>query len=133
MAQRYQREIEEILDKVNDGAPEEGGQKRTGSQRKAAQPKRAPRSGPSRFPSLSISPVRLLVIGVVLLFAALVLPSGIAAPAAWLGIGLLVVAYIMFFTKPRRGTERRWRGQVIDDGSPEESPLQRFWRWLTRG
>lgn len=134
MAQRYQREIEEILDKVNEEQPAEGGTKRATGRRREPQPKKPPGNS-SIFGSFNFSPARLLVIGVLLLFAALVLNGpapAFAAPAAWLGIGLLVTAYILFFTKPRRTVERRWRGQVIED-QPQEGPLERFWRWLTRG
>jgi hypothetical protein len=132
MAQRYQREIEEILEKVNEDHPPEGSTKRTASRKKEPLPRKPRRDSPL-FGSFNFSPTRLLVGGVVLLFLALVLNgTALAAPAAWLGIGLLVGAYIMFFTKPRRPVERRWRGQSIDD-EPEEGPFQRLWRWLTRG
>lgn len=134
MAQRYQREIEEILEKANESQPNEGGTKRATSRSKEPQPKKPRRASPA-FSSFHFSPSRLLVAGVALLFIALILNAtgtGFAAVAAWVGIGLLVAAYISFFTRPRRGTERRWRGEIIED-QPEEGPLQRLWRWLTRG
>ncbi len=52
-----------------------------------------------------------------------------AAPLAWIGIGLFVVAYIRFFAKPRRSTDRMWRGQSIED-PPSPSAPSRWWRWI---
>ena len=134
MAQRYQREIEEILDKVNEDAPVESRAKR-GSRPGSAPSKRRPE--PNRRPRVTFdfSPGRLLVIGVLLLAGALVLKLigvGFAAPFAWVGIALFVVAYILFFTKPRRTVERRWRGQSIED-LPAPSQLGRFFRWISGG
>ena len=55
-----------------------------------------------------------------------------AAPIAWVGIAAFISAYVLFFTKPRRVVERRWRGQSIED-VPDPGPLARFWRWVSRG
>lgn len=131
MAQRYQREIEEILDKVNDGVPDGGKPRR--SKRKSAQPQ-APRRARSAS-GLSLSPSRLVMAGVVLLIVAFAFNAtglAYAGPLAWVGIGLFIAAYVMFFTRPRRIVERRWRGQSIED-APEPNGLLRLWRWITRG
>ena len=134
MSQRYQKEIEEILEHVNEEPPK---QRRGGSSRPRGEsgsaPPRAPRS-PSRF-ALRVSPGRLMLIGLALLFISLIslslLPM-LASPSALVGIGLFIVAYVLFFAKPRRSVERRWRGQSIED-EPVDSGLTRFWRWVTRG
>ena len=133
MAQRYQREIEEILDKVNEDAPVESRAKR--GSRPGAPSKRRPEPGGRPRVTFDFSPGRLLVIGVVLLAGALVLKVlglGFAAPFAWVGIALFVVAYILFFTRPRRTVERRWRGQSMED-PPAQSQLGRFFRWISGG
>ena len=134
MSQRYQKEIEEILEQVNEEPPTPG---RGGSSRSRGDARSAPPRPPgssSRF-ALQVSPGRLMLIGLALLFVALIslslLPM-LAAPSAWVGIGLFIVAYVLFFVKPRRTIERRWRGQLIED-EPGDSGLMRFWRWVTRG
>ena len=132
--ERYQREIEEILDKVNEDQPAKGASARPRAPRDVrTTPPKAPRRAPRvRF---QFSPGRLLMTGVALLFLALLFLTIVpilAAPAAWAGIGLFIVAYVLFFIKPRRTAEKRWRGQSIED-EPDPSPLVRFWRWVTRG
>ena len=129
MAQRYQREIEEILDQAGGNAP--AGRNATGKrQRRSADKVSRPSSW--RVP-VSVSPGRLLIIGVVTLLAGLLLPfpDGISKFVAWVGVGLFVLSYVLFFAQPRRTVERRWRGQSMEDEVPP-SQLERFWRWLTR-
>lgn len=136
MSQRYQREIEEILGKANDGeAPPEAPARGRRAPSRAAPPRR-----PRRF-ALDFTPGSMFVAGVVLLLAALVVNLlnvtvagfGAAGPLAWVGIGLFIFAYISYFTRPRRTIERRWRGQSIEDAPGGGGPLGRLWRWITRG
>ena len=139
MSQRYQKEIEEILDQVNESVPPGKKQGSTGSGDQPAPPKRF-RGGGSPFLSwlpVSISPGRLLITGIVLLLAALVLRSavpGVAGPLTWAGVGLFIAAYVTFFLRPRRPVERRWRDRSIEDEDVSTSwnPWERFWRWLNR-
>ena len=132
MAQRYQKEIEEILDQVNAKVPArkvaDGGK----ALRKRQEPPRR-----TRFP-LGISPVRLLIAGSLLLLVALVLRGsvpGVAGPLTWIGVGLFIATYVLFFLRPARPTELRWRGRKIeDDRFPAQgNPLARFWHWVNRG
>ena len=113
MSQRYQKEIEEILE-------QSGGLKRTG------------RGGGSGTPLWRLvwrwvfgllrgrswsEPGRLILIAVSLLLSALIIRAivpGIAGPVAWAGLLLFVLGYAMFFVRPRR-MEKRWRGQPIDE------------------
>ncbi len=140
MSQRYQREIEEILDQVNAEAPAEKGGRPVRSPADQASPPRRSRGGRRGLLSLipiGISPGRLLLTGIVLLLAAMVLRSaipGIAGPLTWTGVGLFIAAYVIFFTRPRRSIERRWRGRSIEDGPPSgrRNPLERLWRWVNR-
>ena len=134
MSQRYKREIEEILDKVNEGQPEQAGSDRPRSSRRVrTTPPRTAR--PASLFRFDFSPGRLLITGIALVFLALlfmaILPM-LAAPAAWVGIGLFIVAYVLLFVKPRRTVDKRWRGQIIED-DPEPNALLRFWRWVSRG
>ena len=115
MPQRYQREIEEILQQAGDL----GG---------AEPPKRPPKRGFARLAwdyfkqsiggsALSVTPGRVMLGAVLILLAALVLnlatPGfGIVGLLAWLGFILFIVGYAMFFIKPKP-VEKRWRGDVI--------------------
>ena len=130
MAQRYQREIEEILDQAGGVAPT--GKTAAGKREGKPADDRVRRVSSWRVP-VSLSPGRLLIIGVITLLAGLLLPfpGGIAQFVAWLGVGLFVLSYVLFFAQPRRTVERRWRGQSMEDIAPQ-SQLERFWRWLTR-
>ena len=130
MSQRYQREIEEILDQVNEGSPAD----EVSRKRRQLKQHRPPKL-PGRRLRWSLSTGRLMLMGIGLLVASLLLVGifpPLAAPAAWLGIILFIGAYVVFFTKPRPVTEKRWRGQSIED-TPPQTGLQRFWSWLTRG
>ena len=130
MSQRYQKEIEEILEQANIEAAEgkDSGRARTQENPKPKQPRM-----PKARRSFRFTTGKLLLAGVVLLLLSPLLGSlfNLMAPAAWLGIGLIVASYVIYFTKPRRTIERRWRGQLIED-EPEPNVLQRLWHWLTR-
>ena len=132
MAQRYQREIEEILGQ----AGEEGQDAGKGCSKPPRAPRRALRSrrpGLGRF--VRPTPGRLLLAGIVLLVLAVVL-NALDAPGVrpffWASVVLFVFAYVAYFTRPRRTVERRWRGQPMDDPQPA-GPLSRLWRWITGG
>ena len=134
MAERYRREIEEILENVNESPPAETGAKR-GTARRQRSADTPPMPGRQRRAGFDYTPGRVAFTGIALLALALVLTLfgvGFTAPLVWIGIGLLILAYVLFFTKPRRTMERRWRGQSIED-PPQPGPLQRLRRWLTRG
>ena len=111
MANRYQKEIEEILKQAGELAPARG--------------PRGPNRGLLRLIRLyitrfiggktrSISPSRIMVVSVFLILAALILRP-LAAPLAVAGLLLFVVGYAMFFIKPHQKVEKMWRGQPLDD------------------
>mgnify|MGYP004222000499 CR=1 FL=1 len=125
MPNRYQREIEDIL--------QQAGELGSGKKRRA---------GKQGLLSLvwlyiaqsvggktwSITPGRVMLVAVALLLSALVMVAvvpGLAGPLAWGGLILFIVGYAMFFIRPRQ-VEKRWRGQPIDDGG--ESWIDRFRR-----
>ena len=87
-------------------------------------------------PILGVSPGRLVLIGFLLLVAALVMgsfASWAVQPLAWAGVGLLILSYVLFFTGTGRSMERRWRGRIIEDDPPRrDGPLARLSRWLSR-
>jgi hypothetical protein len=130
MSQRYQKEIEEILDQVNEDVPAG-----TASGRKL-RPWEVARaqsmSTRERKVSFRFTIGKVLLAGVILLILSPLLGGlGLMAPAAWIGIILIIGAYVVYFTKPRRQVERRWRGQSIED-EPEPNGFSRLWRWINR-
>lgn len=116
MADRYQREIEEILEQAGESAPPVSpAPKRSGLRRIIwAHIKQSLAGKP-----LSFSPGRAMLAAVLLLLAALVLNSvgvGPVALVALAGLILFIVAYGMFFIRPPKA-QKRWRGQVIEEES----------------
>ncbi len=127
MAERYQREIEEILAEAGEQAP----------RRRPERARRRPRPAPPQRQGFSLRPApgRLAFAGAVSLIVALALNLLDAAGATiflWVGVALLVAAYVFYFARPRRTTERRWRGELLD-APPTHSPLSRLWRRITGG
>ena len=116
MPQKYQREIEEILQQAGDMGL-------------ADPPKRRPKQGFGRLAweyfkqslsgsAFSVTPGRIMLGAVLILLAALVLnlatPGfGIVGILAWLGFILFIVGYAMFFIRPKT-VQKRWRGDVIE-------------------
>lgn len=125
---KYRREIEEILERVNEKLPSGSGRKARVA-RRPSEP-RAPHGPTGGGAGLStvFTPGRLLVGGVILMLVALVAGSSIPF---WLGLGAIVWAYFIFFTKPRRPIEKRWRGESLEE-PPGDNPANRLWRWINR-
>lgn len=119
---KYLEEIEEILKRSEVG--------------EAKRPTRRTRKLPSaRLPSLQItqavSPGKLMVAGVVALVLAMALRpflSWLTAPLIWAGLGMFVLAYVLFLVRPRMPQyEKRWRGRPV-----EEEPAS-LWERIRRG
>ena len=130
MPDQYQNEIEEILKQAGESpkSPVER-QPRPGLWRLVRQYFRQSMGGKG----WSISPGRVMLTAVSLLLAALVLrmfvPS-VVGPLALAGLLLFIVGYGMFFVSPRKGPEKRWRGQPIED--PRQNVLTAWWERLRR-
>ena len=128
MSSKYQREIEEILEKSGD----------LGSTR-------APNHPPEEKESLfrlvglyiknalsgklwSLSPGRVMLIGLLLLLSMLIVMQfvpGIPGLLAWAGLLIFIVGYGMVLAKPPK-IEKRWRGQSMEENG--ESLWNRFLR-----
>ncbi len=132
MSERYQREIEEILQQVGDSAPaKEPGKAKKGS----------PLSALGRFCGGIASHAyrssrRLMTIGIILLALAILVSAiapGLWGPVAWLVLILFVLTYALFFARPSGGQEKRWRGRSIEPPAwQEDSAWRRFQRWMKR-
>ena len=125
MSNKYQREIEEILQKAGDLGPTRGG-------------RRTPRQSLPRLVWLyvkhslggklwSLSPGRVMLIGLVLLLSTLVVRPFVhwGGYLAWAGLLISIVGYGMVLARPPK-QEKRWRGQ------PMEDPGESFWDRLRR-
>jgi len=128
MSSKYQREIEEILEKSGD----------LGSTRA---PNRPPEEKESLFRLAglyiknalsgklwSLSPGRVMLIGLLLLLSMLIVMQfvpGIPGLLAWAGLLIFIVGYGMVLAKPPT-IEKRWRGQSMEENG--ESLWNRFLR-----
>ena len=119
MSERYQREIEEILQQAGDlGSGNRTGRSGQGLLRLIW----LQIAGSVAGKNWSLSPGRIMLIAVVLLLSALVLQVGLLA---WAGLLLFIIGYAMFFVRPPK-VEKRWRGQRIDYGG------ESWWHRLRR-
>ena len=107
MPERYKREIEEIL--------QQAGELSSGGRSRGSSPRLLRLLWLSLVHSLggrtwSLTPGRVMLIGLVLLLSALVVQVPLLP---WAGLALLLVGYAMVIVRPPK-IEKRWRGQRID-------------------
>lgn len=128
MPEKYKEEIEEILRRTDEVAPAPNAREAEKRPVELAQhPHSAHRPSQGsvrRWPALS--PGKILLAGLVLFLLAAVFRLGILV---WVGLAVLVVAYLLFFVKPRSiSYEKRWRGRAVEEGTAEW--WWRFKRWF---
>ena len=131
MADRIEREIEEILRKIDDFVPEGGGGRRP--QRRPSRPAQQPSAQgwfSRRLAAISLTQVMWWALFVVIVaFFARAVPG-----MEWVMIGSLILFVTAFFLSRGRvsrtagGPEKRWRGQPIDLSGP--SWPERIKAWL---
>ncbi len=125
MPEQYQDEIEEILKQAGESPrPPVERQPRAGLLQLLRQYFRQSMSGKG-WP---VSPGRVMLTAVLLMLAAVVIRPFIPGAVGYLGVaGILIflVGYLMFFVKPRRGLEKKWRGQPIE--GPSKNALTAWW------
>lgn len=148
MADRIEREIEEILERLEKKGsaparpqPPEG----AGKDPIAFTPRRRRRSVASRVASafsfrLGVSPANLLFVGAGIMIVGFILATA-WEPFIWLslaGVGVFLFAFVWsFFRRPGTRTagappERYWRGQRIDYDTPNPGPITRLKRIFRR-
>jgi hypothetical protein len=127
MRDKYKDEIEEILRKAGEVAPSDSGKeserhpedrpRETQTVRRA--PVQSHQGGRRRW---TITSGKLMLAGLVLFLIGLVIQ-----PFIWIGLFVLVGAYLIYFLKPRTiNTEKRWRGRSVEETPPSS------WDWLKR-
>ena len=128
-----EREIKEILDKLDDFVPEESVASRFGK-RTAQRASDLQRAVVSRLARISLSQVMMTALAMILLawlFGMRINP-GVARWMLVAGIILLVVSFVASLRASRTvGDEKRWRGRVIDLSGP--SLADRLRAWFRRG
>ena len=131
MPDRYQDEIEEILKSAGEVAPKDSNQEleippedRRALPRAGQRPQSPGHRSRSRWPT--ISPGKILLLGLIVFVVTSLLGLW---TLIWVGLGLLVVGYLLFFITPRSiSIEKRWRGQSLEDAP--SSAWDRIKRWL---
>ena len=129
MPEKYKDEIEEILRKAGEAAPRHPPK---ASERQPEDRPREPVANP-RLPAQetrtgprvpTITPGKVMLAGVVLFLIGIKF-----TPLIWIGLAMLVGAYLLYFVKPRSITyEKRWRGRSVED-TPTD-PLNKLKRWF---
>ncbi len=126
MSSKYQREIEEILEKAGDLPSTGGRRKGAGYSLPRLVLLYVKRSLSGKL--WSLSPGRVMLIGLVLLVTGLVIRpyvDGAFSYLAWAGLLVSIVGYGMVLAKPPT-QEKLWRGQPIED------PKETWWERLRR-
>ena len=129
MPEKYQDEIEEILRSAGEAAPRDAAKEveRPLEDRSTllrdSRPARSPNHGNvGRWPS--ITPGKIMLAGVIVFLIGIIS----FGPLIWVGLGMLVVAYLLYFVSPRSiSQEKRWRGRVVEE---PRTAWQRVRRWL---
>lgn len=121
MPERFQQEIEEILEQSEELAP-------------PARPRRAQRpeaNGPGTSGGI-LTPGRAIIAAVALLITfALIFDGTVATAFLWAGLVVGVLGYAFFFVRADRAdTKLHWRGKPVEYDSPPSGPS--FWEKLTR-
>ena len=121
MSSKYQREIEEILEKAGDVG--EGG-------RRSSKPASSNDNDIGFFRLVrlyvsqslggrfwSVSPGRVMLLGFVLIISTLLVRpfiGGIAGWLAWIGLLMFIIGYGMILVRPPK-VRKTWRGEPVED------------------
>ena len=118
MPNKYEKEIEDILERAGDFGekPGKGGAPKKPRSRSVRRlvwlyVRQSLSGGPWSF-----SPGRVMLIGFVLLLSTLLIMSfvdGVAGYLAWAGLLLCIIGYGMFLARPP-SVEKRWRGRPLE-------------------
>lgn len=122
MPERFQQEIEEILEQSEAQAP-------------PSRPKRAQRAnvdGTVEGAGRVITPGRVIIAAVILLLTfALIFDGTMATVFLWAGLVVGVLGYAFFFVRADRADNKlHWRGKPVEYDAPPSGPS--FWDKLTR-
>lgn len=134
MPERYQDEIEEILRRSGEPVPvkiprerQQPTEDRPETYRSVRDVKQSSGRQGRRWPS--VSPGKVMLGGLVIFLIGAITPFN---PLLWVGLAILVAAYLFFFMKPgSTPLEKRWRGRSLeDDGDGDGSNVDKVKKWL---
>jgi len=130
MPDQLQREIEDILNKLDEFIPEQKAPSRIRKRRGTTMAALKGRIGGGVVSRVSAG--RLMIASLVLIFVAFAFrSSAISRYSMIAGLSLLGLTIVISFIANRRpGTEKRWRGQVIDLSGP--SFIDRLQGWFKK-
>ena len=133
MPSRYQREIEDILQKAGEEEPKRR-PRRTASRRSLRKLTWLYVKQSLSGDLFSISPGRIMLFGFVLLLSFLMVrpfSAGVAGMLAWAGLVIFIIGYGLVLVRPPK-IEKRWRGESIEMEPSRGSWLDRIRRRITR-
>jgi hypothetical protein len=116
MPEKYKDEIEEILRKAGEVAPRKPSKElEQHPEDRVREPIVTQRARPAEHrtgPRLpTVTPGKLMLAGAVIFLIGIMF-----TPFIWIGLVMLVGAYLYYFVKPRSiSFEKRWRGRSVDD------------------
>ena len=137
MPQRYQKEIQDILDQTNQHSRKRSGGIAIASISRIFGSVKALLRGSERSVSGSFSfwsPGGLLLLGAIAIILGWALQfldvlDNLAGPVIWIGVISVIFSYVRYFTRQRNPVVRKWRQQVIDDN---DLPVDGFWNSLKK-
>ena len=132
MSEKYLQEIEEILREAEEAPPRHPQDGETPPQSSGRYVLRPPRM-PSSRSLFRVTPSKMIMAAMAILLLSIVIGGAFGLQWLFVGfvLGLLVVAYLMFFARPGQPRiQKRWRGRPVDD-EPDD-PASRFNRWMKR-
>ena len=116
MPRRYEKEIEEIIDRDDRRA------------RRAERVRSMSRRISVSRPRLTLSSVNLMMAGIALIIGGLILKS-LFVFLGPVGVLLFGAGCIMYFTRPRQQSlQKRWRGEVVDFPVSRSTQFRNFLR-----
>ena len=127
MPDNIEREVEEILRKLDRFVPEEG---RLARARRRAWQATSDLLHTLRVRLSRISPGQVMLASLILVVVAFFFRSASPVLARWVIIGGLILfftAFVLPLLGGRSRNERRWRGQVIDLSEPSLGSRLRHW------
>jgi hypothetical protein len=135
---KVQREIEELLGRLDNFVPEERLAAKIKRRRREKQEAQGPSMIERAFDRVaSITMAQVMIGGLALLVISWIFRDplgGWASWVGWLGLGLTVVAFVLSMVRGRgpKSTlggrvQRRWRGQIIEYGEPSAMDKMRGW------
>lgn len=126
MSDRLQREIEEILSKV-EGIPPQARPRRHLNLRLGQRLHSLLQGLLERLSRVSVGQLMLASIAVILVAYLFRSVIPVANYLIMAGITLFLVSFVLSFRRPRIAYEKRWRGRVVDDREPSLADRLRLW------